>query len=57
MYSPTKYFETTAPRCYNPLDYLSLPLRFIIIHAARKSPNRKLSLRVYRPGLSLSLPS
>jgi hypothetical protein len=54
---PTKYFETTAPGCYNILDYFALALRFIFIYAARESSNRKLSLRVYRPGLSSSLPS
>jgi len=57
MCTLTKYFETTAPRGYNPLDYFALVLRFIIIYAARKSPNRKLSLRVCRRGLSLSVPS
>jgi hypothetical protein len=47
----TKYLEITAPGCFNTFNRLAIAFRFIIIYAARKSSNRELSLRVYRPEL------
>jgi hypothetical protein len=38
--TPTKCLETTTFGCYNPLDYLALALRFIVVYAAPSWSNR-----------------